>query len=88
MTSKYTYERNKDYFMYNVERVTDNHSRYKFAEVLMTGFPPFEGALYKDANDKLFVQSTDHSFHPRECLFSIDYYKKLGANVNIYTKEN
>lgn len=88
MASKYTYVRGKGYIMHDVERVTDDCSKNKFAEVLLNGFPPFEGALYKDANDKLFIQSVDHSFHPNECLFGIEHYIKLGADINIFVKEN
>lgn len=89
MTSKYTYDdRNRHYIMHDVEAVKDNCSRTKYAEVLLPGFPSFEGALYRDKNDRLFVQSTDHSFHPKECLFSIGHYERLGAAINIFAREH
>lgn len=88
MANKYTYRKNIGYIMHDVERVVDDCSRNKFAEILMVGFPSFEGALYKDDNGNLFVQSVDHAFHPKECLFSIDHYRRLGAEVNIYSKES
>ena len=87
MTSKYTYYPGIGYKMHNVERVTDGKSRDMFAEVLMEGFPPLEGALYKDEKGVLFVESVVNSYHPRECLFSADSYKRKGASLNIFARE-
>jgi len=88
MTSKYTYCPGIGYKMHNVERVRDGKSRDMFAEVLMEGFPPIEGALYKDEKGVLFVESVVNSYHPKECLFGADFYKRKGASLNIFAREN
>ena len=89
MTSKYTYvASNRCFISHDVERVLDNSSRNMFAEILLLGLPPMEGALYRDKQGTLFVESVDLAFHPRACLFAVDYYKKLGAEVNTFAKEN